>query len=116
VCLSAADAARYPESVTNPEPAETSEQPSAATAVPVVTAIDNDGVGATTAGTVAWLASLVITSLSYKWLHEHGWEWAIGTSALGFVFGLFGLWYTVRRRSAYRAAAALGDPRVVKQN
>lgn len=98
------------------EPTGPNEQQSAAPAVPDVAAIDNDGVGATTAGTVAWLAALVITSLSYRWLHDHGWEWAIGTSALGFVFGLFGVWYTVRRRSAYRAAAALGDPRVAKQN
>jgi hypothetical protein len=116
VCLSGARAARYPESVTTPEPADDSAQPTVAAAVPVVHAIDNDGVGATTAGTVAWLAALVITSLSYTWLHEHGWEWAIGTSALGFVFGLFGVWYTVRRRSAYRAAVALGDPRVTRQN
>jgi hypothetical protein len=120
VCLLAATAAIYAKTVTTPDPAGSAEQPAtpavAAPATAPVEAIDNDGVGATTAGTVVWFAALVITSLSYKWLHEHGWEWAIGTSALGFAFGLFGVWYTVRRRSAYRAAAALGDPRVAKQN
>jgi hypothetical protein len=79
-----------------------------------VEAIDNDGVGVTTGMTIGWFVALVITSLSYTWLKAHGWEWAVGTSALGFIFGLMGVWYTVRRRSAYRAAAALGDPRLVK--
>jgi len=80
-------------------------------AVVEVRPIDNDGVGATTAGTVMWLAALIVCSLSYHSLKTHGWTWWIGASAFGFVFGLFGIWYTVRRRSAYRAAAALGDPR-----
>lgn len=79
---------------------------------PDVKPIDNDGVGATTAGTIFWAVALVVTGLSYSWLHAHGWEWIIGTCALGVVFGLFGIGHTIRRRSAYRAAAELGDPRV----
>ena len=79
---------------------------------PAVKALDNDGVGVTTAGTIVWAVALVITSLSYSWLHKHGWQWAIGTCAIAVVLGLIGIWYTVRRRSAYRAAEALGDPRI----
>ncbi len=103
--------------VTTPEPAAADETVGAqASAAPEVTPIDNDGVGVTTAGTIIWLVALIVTGLSYNTLNAHGWEWIVGTCAMGFVFGLLGIWYTVRRRSAYRAAVALGDPRVVKKS
>jgi len=81
---------------------------------PTVEPIDNDGVGVTTAGTIVWFVGLIITGLSYHWLTKHHDTAWIGVCAIGFAFGLIGTWYTVRRRAAYRAAAALGDPRVTK--
>lgn len=67
---------------------------------PVVEPLDEDGVGAVAAGTVLWLVVLVILVILRDRLGTDSW-W-IQVALVGALLGLPGLWYTTRRRAAYR--------------
>lgn len=74
----------------------------------VVEPLDEDGVGAVVLGTVVWAVAFVVLWVLRDRLaaaDAQWWLWVAGTGAL---LGLPGLWYTTRRRSAYRRAQ--GDP------
>ena len=66
--------------------------------------LDEDGVGAVALGTGLWLAALGILLLFHGRLSESDSEWWIWVAATGAALGVPGLWYTRRRRSAYRSA------------
>lgn len=70
--------------------------------------LDEDGVGAVKIGTVLWAVALAILLLMRDRLAESDSQWWIWVAATGALLGLPGLWYTTRRRSAYRERAALG--------
>lgn len=71
-----------------------------------VAPLDEDGVGAVAIGTVLWLVALVVLLLLRDQLTASGSQWWIWVAATGALLGLPGLWFTTRRRAAYRAAAA----------
>ncbi len=65
--------------------------------------LDEDGVGAVAAGTVLWTVALLVLLLLRDRLGvDQWWLWVALTGAL---LGLPGLWFTRRRRSAYRRGA-----------
>ena len=67
--------------------------------------LDEDGVGAVAAGTVAWLVAFVVLWLFFRdSLAEHDSSWWLTVCLVGAAFGGLGLVYTIRRRSAYRKA------------
>ena len=73
---------------------------------PKVPPLDVDGVGAIVVGTALWAIAFVVLLFFRSTLAESGSEWWLAVAATGFGLGLIGLAYTVRRRSAYRRAAA----------
>lgn len=84
--------------------------PTSAPSPPEVPPLDVDGVGAIVVGTVLWAVAFVALLFFRQSLEDSGSGWWIAVAATGCVLGLIGLAYTVRRRSAYRrAAAALDD-------
>ncbi len=68
--------------------------------------LDEDGVGAVAIGTGLWLVALVILLLFRGQLSESGAQWWIWVAITGAALGLPGLWYTRRRRAAYRSAGS----------
>jgi hypothetical protein len=68
--------------------------------------LDEDGVGAVALGTVAWTIALVVLFLLRDRLTQDGAEWWIWVALTGALLGLPGLWYTTRRRAAYRKRSA----------
>jgi len=68
--------------------------------------LDVDGVGAVAIGTFLWLIALVVLLLMRSQLEETGSQWWILVAATGAALGVPGLWYTTRRRAAYRRASA----------
>lgn len=64
--------------------------------------LDEDGVGAVALGTVAWTVALVVLLLLRDQLASAGAQWWIWVALTGALLGLPGLWYTMRRRAAYR--------------
>lgn len=71
--------------------------------------LDVDGVGAIVVGTAAWAVALVVLFLMRGRLQESGAEWWIWVALAGFLLGFPGLWYTTRRRSAYRRVGTGSD-------
>lgn len=67
---------------------------------PAIEPLDEDGVGAVAIGTVLWLVALVVLVLLRDRLGSDAW-W-IQVALVGALLGLPGLWYTTRRRAAYR--------------
>ncbi len=67
---------------------------------PAVEPLDEDGVGAVAAGTVLWSITLVVLLVVRDRLGDDAW-W-IQVALVGALLGLPGLWYTTRRRAAYR--------------
>ncbi|MFN8126527.1 MAG: DUF2530 domain-containing protein [Candidatus Nanopelagicales bacterium] len=67
-----------------------------------VAPLDADGVGAVAAGTVLWTVAFVVLLLMRDRLAQDGAEWWVWVAATGALLGLPGLWYTTRRRAAYR--------------
>jgi hypothetical protein len=72
---------------------------------PEVPPLDVDGVGAVAVGTALWAIAVVVLLFFQQKLADSGSGWWLAVAATGFVLGLIGLAYTVRRRSAYRRAA-----------
>lgn len=70
--------------------------------------LDVDGVAAVAVGTALWAVALVGTLIVRDRLAESGNEWWIWVCLSGFVLGLIGLPYVIRRRNAYRSAAGSG--------
>lgn len=68
--------------------------------------LDEDGVGAVAIGTVLWLVALVVLWLLRDSLAQSGSQWWIWVAFAGAALGVPGLWFTTRRRAAYRQAAA----------
>lgn len=69
--------------------------------------LDEDGVGAVAAGTVAWLVGLAVLWLFFRdALEAHGTQWWLTVCLVGAGLGALGLLYTTRRRAAYRKARA----------
>lgn len=68
--------------------------------------LDVDGVGAVVAGTLGWALAFVVLVLMRDRLSESANEWWIWVALTGFLLGLAGVAYSVRRRSVYRRAAA----------
>jgi hypothetical protein len=68
--------------------------------------LDVDGVGAVTAGTLAWTVALVLCVVFRSPLEAAGNGWWVWVCLAGALLGLPGLWYVRRRRDAYRRAAA----------
>ena len=68
--------------------------------------LDVDGVGAVLVGMILWAVAFVVLLLFRQSLADSGESWWLAVAATGFGFGLLGLWYTTRRRAAYRRAAA----------
>ena len=68
--------------------------------------VDVDGVGAVAIGTALWAIALVVCLIFRARLVEAGSDWWIWVCVSGFVLGLAGLPYVIRRRSAYRAASS----------
>lgn len=75
---------------------EEQEQQSA----PAIEPLDEDGVGAVAVGTVLWLVTLVVLVLLRDRLGAD--TWWIQVAVVGALLGIPGLWYTTRRRAAYR--------------
>ena len=69
---------------------------------PAVRPLDVDGVGAVAIGTVLWAIALICTLIFRTSLNESGRGWWMWVCLSGFVLGLMGLPYVVRRRAAYR--------------
>ena len=72
--------------------------------VPAVRPLDVDGVGAVALGTVLWAIALIYTLIVRPSLEESGRGWWMWVCLSGFVLGLMGLPYVLRRRAAYRRA------------
>lgn len=69
--------------------------------------LDEDGVGAVAAGTVAWLVGFVVLWLFFRDdLAAHDTSWWLTVCLVGAGLGVLGLAYTMRRRAAYRGAHA----------
>jgi hypothetical protein len=67
--------------------------------------LDEDGVGAVAAGTLAWLIGFGVLWLFFRdALIEHGTQWWLVVCLVGAGLGVLGLIYTVRRRNVYRKA------------
>jgi hypothetical protein len=67
--------------------------------------LDEDGVGAVAAGTVAWLIAFVVLWVFFRdELVAHDAQWWLLVCLVGAGLGLLGLVYTVRRRNVYRKA------------
>lgn len=67
--------------------------------------LDEDGVGAVAAGTVAWLIAFVVLWAFFRdELAAHDAQWWLAVCLVGAGLGLLGLVYTVRRRNVYRKA------------
>lgn len=64
--------------------------------------LDEDGVGAVAIGTVLWAIAAVILFLLRDRLAESGAQWWVWVAVTGAALGVPGLWFTTRRRSAYR--------------
>ena len=62
--------------------------------------LDVDGVGIVTALTVLWTLALLALLPFTARLREDGHGWWVAMCAAGTVLGLFGIWYTRRRRAA----------------
>jgi hypothetical protein len=73
---------------------------------PQVEPLDEDGVGAAAMGTILWAVALAVMIVLRDRLAASGAQWWIATAACGVGFGLLGLLYATRRRSAYRSARA----------
>lgn len=74
---------------------------------PATSPVDADGVSAVAAGTVLWAIGGVILVLFFRTpLADADASWWLWVPLVGTVLGLIGLPYTIRRRSAYRAAAS----------
>jgi Protein of unknown function (DUF2530) len=71
----------------------------------VVQPLDEDGVTAVALGTIAWTVALVVLLLLRDQLAASGAQWWIWVAVTGALLGLPGLWYTSRRRAAYRRSA-----------
>jgi hypothetical protein len=71
-----------------------------------ITAVDVDGVGAVTVGTIAWTVALVLCLVLHTSLADAGRGWWVWVCVCGAVLGVAGLWFVRRRRDAYAAAAA----------
>ena len=72
--------------------------------------VDADGVTAVAIGTVLWaVAGLVLLLFFRAPLAEADASWWLWVCAVGAGLGLLGLWYVVRRRNVYRAAAQSKD-------
>jgi hypothetical protein len=71
-----------------------------------VAPLDEDGVGAVAIGTVLWAIAVVILFLLRDRLAESDAQWWIWVAVTGAALGVPGLWFTTRRRSAYRRAQA----------
>ena len=67
---------------------------------PVIEPLDEDGVGAVAVGTVLWAIALIVLVILRDRLGDDSW-W-IQVALVGALLGLPGLWYTTRRRAAYR--------------
>lgn len=66
--------------------------------------LDEDGVGAVAIGTVLWTIAAVILFLLRDRLAESSAQWWVWVAVTGAALGVPGLWFTTRRRSAYRRA------------
>jgi len=66
--------------------------------------VDTDGIVVVSAGTALWLAALVVFLALHERLRASGHLWWIPTAALGFVLGLAGVAYCLRRRARIRSA------------
>ncbi|MEI2715814.1 MAG: DUF2530 domain-containing protein [Candidatus Nanopelagicales bacterium] len=69
-----------------------------------VAPLDEDGVGAVAIGTIAWVIAFVVLWFLRDQLAASDAQWWLWVAGAGALLGLPGLWYTTRRRSAYRRA------------
>jgi hypothetical protein len=77
------------------------DETGAETPVPV-RPLDVDGVRATTIGTALWAVAFVVLLPFQSALREDDRTWWFGVCAVGFLLGLAGIAYTVRRRAVIR--------------
>ncbi len=82
------------------EPAD--ERTDARDAAPELVPLDVDGVVAVAVGTALWGMALVALLPFTGRLRDDGHLWWLATCAVGFAFGLLGLWWVRRRRDAIR--------------
>ncbi len=68
--------------------------------------LDEDGVGAVAIGTVLWAIAAVILFLMRDQLAQSGAQWWLWVAVTGAALGIPGLWFTTRRRAAYRREQA----------
>ncbi|HEY7858736.1 MAG TPA: DUF2530 domain-containing protein [Candidatus Nanopelagicales bacterium] len=66
--------------------------------------LDVDGVAAVAVGTAIWAVLLIVGLLLHSRLQEAGRGWWIWVAVSGFLLGLAGLAFVIRRRNAYQAA------------
>lgn len=66
--------------------------------------LDVDGVNAAKTGTIAFVFGFVVLIFFRGPLADNDATWWLWVFAAGAILGLVGIWYTRRRRSAYRAA------------
>lgn len=67
-----------------------------------VAPLEVDGVRTAVVGTGLWLGGLVVLVVMRDRLGDEGHGWWVATAAVGFVLGLVGIAFLLRRRSAYR--------------
>lgn len=67
--------------------------------------IDVDGVTAVGVGTAIWAVLVLVGLVLRSWLQENGRGWWLWVAVAGFLLGLAGLAFVIRRRNAYRSAA-----------
>ncbi len=63
-----------------------------------------DGVVPVTVLTIGWLVAFLVLLPLRSRLAAHGAEWWVWACLVGFLLGLLGRWFVVRRRDAYRRA------------
>ena len=86
-----------------PDPTDATPTPTAADPNPVKP-LDVDGVSAAIIGTAIFAVGLVVLLIFRARLADNDATWWLWVLFAGAVMGLVGIWYTTRRRAAYRAA------------
>jgi hypothetical protein len=70
--------------------------------------LDVDAVTVVTIGTALWGVAVLVGLSVLPMLRRNGHVWWVQTAAVGFVVGLYGIWYCRRRRSAIRRTPQSG--------
>ena len=68
--------------------------------------LEVDGVRTAVVGTCLWFVALVVLVVLRERLTDEGNGWWIATAVVGFVLGLVGVAFLLRRRGAYRRGSS----------